>query len=217
MGAAGALYSSAFTLLYTSSIYVHPAARVSAGRTRDDKGVMRARMALISLATALCLALLFFGTGELLPRDSHAAREAAGLVWPREGAWRGVVVPTLLTSSLFTGSLFVFALAGELPGQARTPFGYVLRRLTSLAGLRDYIIVRSSTFEHLHSCLMRDRAQGPATEELVFRSCIIAVSASQPGASRKSLVLLSPLYFGLGASRPPRRSHFALNSCWSLG
>lgn len=43
------------------------------------------------------------------------------------------------------------------------------------------------------------RAQGPLTEELVFRSCIVAVSLLA-GFSKKEIVFLTPLYFGFGAS-----------------
>ena len=41
------------------------------------------------------------------------------------------------------------------------------------------------------------RAQGPLTEELVFRSCIVAVSHAA-GFSKSQIVFLSPVYFGFG-------------------
>lgn len=45
---------------------------------------------------------------------------------------------------------------------------------------------------HVHT-----HTQGPLSEEVVFRSCIIATSALTGKESITQLILLSPLYFGL--------------------
>lgn len=42
-----------------------------------------------------------------------------------------------------------------------------------------------------------DTRQAPLTEEIVFRSCMIAV-AQLSGASHKHLIFVTPLWFGLG-------------------
>lgn len=42
--------------------------------------------------------------------------------------------------------------------------------------------------------------QGPVTEEIVFRACILAIY-HVAGASRSKMIFLSPLWFGVGKLR----------------
>lgn len=42
-----------------------------------------------------------------------------------------------------------------------------------------------------------DSKQGPVTEEIVFRACILAIY-HLAGASRPKMIFLSPLWFGVG-------------------
>ncbi|SDA04710.1 BZ3501_MvSof-1269-A2-R1_Chr3-1g05190 [Microbotryum saponariae] len=99
-----------------------------------------------------------------------------------------ITYPLGLTASLFLGSLYVAFLDGSLlPGQRGFRWREVRDQFTSLQGIRNYIV-------------------GPWTEELVFRSAIISISALG-GWSKKQLVFLTPLYFGIGQSTAvPRES-----------
>lgn len=69
-------------------------------------------------------------------------------------------------------------------------------------GLRNLVMVRRSLakvpLSSKESADIASRLQGPLTEEIVFRSCIVTVSALA-GLSKKQIVFLSPLYFGIGA------------------
>ena len=90
------------------------------------------------------------------------------------------IYPHLVTPVLFLGPLFAGYLGGHLPFQRNWSFrNDVIQRIFSWQGIRNYI-------------------SGPITEEIVFRSCVLAVY-HMSGASRRRMIFLGPLSFGFGA------------------
>ncbi|KAF5327380.1 hypothetical protein D9619_003896 [Psilocybe cf. subviscida] len=89
------------------------------------------------------------------------------------------VMPHFVTPFLFLGPLFASGfLAHELPFMKRFSWVNFFRtRIGNVYGLRNYVIA-------------------PITEEIVFRSCVIAVHHLS-GASLHSMIFLAPLTFGL--------------------
>jgi len=91
---------------------------------------------------------------------------------------------TLLTSLLYLGTFWADLHAHTLPGQAN--YYDETGTSPSLLYWRNYVIVRAIA-----------NSQGPVTEELVFRSCIVAtMSALCPTMSRTKVMLVAPLFFG---------------------
>ncbi|SGY44669.1 BQ5605_C001g00188 [Microbotryum silenes-dioicae] len=211
------LISTAFTTAYVSSIYLFPASRVSSvssrpvapstpsstssthapipptaiPRDRNSPSVIRARLLAVTIVS--CLACLSI--------RSLLQRYPPSLIHPPASTLLGLDLPTSasklfnlltyplgLTASLFLGSLYVAFLDGSLlPGQRGFRWRKMKDQFTSLQGIRNYIV-------------------GPWTEELVFRSAIISISALG-GWYKKQLVFLTPLYFGIGQSTAvPRES-----------
>ncbi|KDE08329.1 hypothetical protein MVLG_01370 [Microbotryum lychnidis-dioicae p1A1 Lamole] len=201
------LISTAFTTAYVSSIYLFPASRVSSvssrlvapstpsstssthapipptaiPRDRNSPSVIRARLLAVTIVS--CLACLSI--------RSLLQRYPPSLIHPPASTLLGLDLPTSatklfnlltyplgLTASLFLGSLYVAFLDGSLlPGQRGFRWRKMKDQFTSLQGIRNYIV-------------------GPWTEELVFRSAIISISALG-GWYKKQLVFLTPLYFGI--------------------
>ncbi|GAA5882712.1 hypothetical protein JCM3774_004528 [Rhodotorula dairenensis] len=210
------LCSTAFTSAYLGSIYLLPSTRIAlpaaaaphdeaeaadplagteAGpppRDRNHPAVIRARLVAVSTASlASCAALpaLLARTSPVqYPTWSSAVPAALRLLGlgfgPETGsgllpnAAKLVLYPLTLTASLFLGSLYISWLAGELPGQAGSRTWACWRqKFDGWRGIRTYLV-------------------GPLTEEITFRSCVIAVSALA-GWSPVKLVFLTPLWFGL--------------------
>ncbi|KAN0062426.1 CAAX prenyl protease [Thecaphora frezii] len=205
---------SAFMLSYVGGLYLSQATRVGGAEAKDADGrplskddacVIRARLKVASWSTLVSLV----GTGALLvykravPVESSAlftvlhVLRLLGLPLPSPsllssslvptapplpefllGIGKAAVYPLLLTTTLYAGPLYVSYLDKELPGQAA--FDYVRdvkSKWSTLVGIRNFIV-------------------GPATEELVFRSCILSVMYYS-GASRIAMIFASPLYFGI--------------------
>jgi len=90
-----------------------------------------------------------------------------------------VLVPLLLTSTLFLGPVYVAALDGTLPFQRHFSIKDSIKaKLNNIWGIRNFLV-------------------GPLTEEVIFRGCILALH-SLAGFNKKQLIFLTPLYFGIG-------------------
>ncbi|GAA5999127.1 CAAX prenyl protease [Rhodotorula paludigena] len=204
------LTSSAFTSAYLASIYLLPSTRISVAphsppaqaqpsdiaatvpavehRDRNHPNVIKARLLAVSLASlGSCASLplvLQRAAPATYPSYTSATRTALRLLGfaPLPSTWSGLarllLYPAGLTASLFAGSLYVAWLEGDLPGQrgART-WAQWKARFGGWRGVRNYILA-------------------PLTEELSFRSCIVAASFLG-GCSTKQLIFLTPLWFGL--------------------
>ncbi|GAA5958830.1 hypothetical protein JCM21900_003941 [Sporobolomyces salmonicolor] len=206
------LLSTAFTTSYLGSIYLLPSTRISLPpppptasdatdlansipasdpsaaapekRDRNHPAVIKARLLAVSFSSvSSCLALpvvLSRYTGESFSASIPPSLELLGLTLPPTCAdmARLVLFPLGLTASLFAGSLYIQYLEGELPGQWRGGrWASLKQRFDGWRGMRTYVVA-------------------PLTEELTFRSCIVAVSYLG-GWSAKWMVFLGPLWFGL--------------------
>ncbi|POY75739.1 hypothetical protein BMF94_1149 [Rhodotorula taiwanensis] len=208
------LCSTAFTSAYLGSIYCLPSTRIASSsnsprpqplstseeadpitatpassppRDRNHPSVIRARLVAVStasLASAASLPFILSSADSQTYSTWRAAVPAAvrllGLSKPEsiQSLAKLVAYPLGLTASLFAGSLYISWLAGELPGQAGAKTWSSWRsKFDGWRGIRTYIV-------------------GPLTEELTFRSCVVAVSALA-GWSPVKLVFLTPLWFGL--------------------
>ncbi|BGP16181.1 hypothetical protein JCM10213_001397 [Rhodosporidiobolus nylandii] len=214
------LASTAFTTAYLGSIYLLPSTRVAlspprppqppaddiassvpandAGRPQDQPrdrnhpAVIKARLLAVSLASTASCAFVPLLVTPAASRSVEGYRgtlpvalKLLGFTLPASAAdaARLVLLPLGLTASLFAGTWYIMWRAGELPWQnswTRTPGGWwrVLKsKFEGWRGWRNYVVA-------------------PLTEELSFRSCIIAASALG-GYSKKQLIFLTPLWFGL--------------------
>ena len=189
-----------FTSSYVGSLFVLPSARTwgnpprtdpATGRpqTRDTPHVIRTRLVGVGLSSLVSLGVAGAvilnkrgGYTSSLTSDVKTAAHFLGLYKPdltlREAA-QLVAYPLACTASLFLGPLYTLALDGRLPGLGAWSWRLdVVSVVKSLRGIRNYIV-------------------GPITEELVFRSCVVATAALY-GRSKRYLVFVTPLYFGIG-------------------
>jgi prenyl protein peptidase len=92
-----------------------------------------------------------------------------------------IVIPFLLTSTFYLGTLYTYALDGKLPFQKNFSLkSSVYPIFDNIYGLRNYVF-------------------GPFTEEVVFRGCVLPLHILA-GVSIKKTIFLTPFYFGIGAS-----------------
>ncbi|BGP24655.1 prenyl protein peptidase [Rhodotorula toruloides] len=213
--------SAAVSSCYVGSIYLLPSTRTrhsppaspdplhdvaasapaaSPPRDRNHPSVIKARLLAVTLASlSSCAAvpsILTHSQPRLYPSYRDALPRATallGLALPATtpDLARLVLCPLGLTASLFLGSLYVAYLDGDLPGQrgASTCEDWK-RKFDGCKGVRNYVAA-------------------PLTEELTFRSCILAISALG-GWSVPRLVFLSPLWFGLAHVHHARETYIAL-------
>ena len=130
---------------------------------------------------------------------------------PWEMVWHAVmdkpspVAPFLLAPLLFAGPIYSDWILDQ------PSVGSMWKALMSLQGIRNWVVVSFErerfriwveTFFLLELILgleCRRFVQAPLTEEIVFRSCMIAC-AQLAGASVKHQIFITPLWFGLGES-----------------
>ncbi|EJD48336.1 hypothetical protein AURDEDRAFT_61361 [Auricularia subglabra TFB-10046 SS5] len=156
----------------------HERQRVPGERWRNDPSVIRARLTAVSLSTLSCCALVYW----LVWRSCHerhrdlALRTTIELLgFPPE---REIVRAHLLTPLLYAGPLYVSYLERTLPFQARWSWRSCVRPIYA-------------TWEGARNIIM-----GPITEELTFRSCVVAVlllGKWKPGR----IIFAAPLSFGV--------------------
>lgn len=193
-----------FTLSYVGSLYLARAGRlafhappanvqngqervrVANEKWRNDPEVIKARLKAVTLSTlgscaVVVLVVSKFGGGCRMGEKSAfaASLDVLGLGLPSAhfDIW-GVLRPHLLAPLLYIGPLYMMLLESTLPFQRGRDFkSDVVEKFTSWQGLRNFSIA-------------------PATEELVFRSCIIS-TMKLSGASTKQMVFTGPLWFGV--------------------
>lgn len=205
--------SSLLTLSYVGGLYISTRTRIGAARNKDgdllnkdDAIIVKSRLQTIGattltsmLATGLLIRRMAFPTDHPLFASLSTLR-VMGIPLPVPSLLHSnflpfqpsltlyslhhvlpcLVSPFLLTSTLFLGPLTVSALDGTLPFQRHFSIqSSVLPKLDNIWGIRNYVV-------------------GPITEEFIFRGCILALHALA-GMSKKKLIFISPLYFGIGA------------------
>jgi prenyl protein peptidase len=208
--------------------------RFAGERWRDDPDVIKARLTAASTATVLSCVVVGVVVSGLMhspgpsktaivgefDRDPdplekymvvHSSSDILGLtIWTtlsrlgitHSNAW----LPYLLTPTLFLGPIYGWYLQGRWPFQSNWSWKRsVLGSIDNWPGIRNYIVVRTfshyAPFEFAHIRIL----QGPITEEIVFRACVISVY-HLAGVSPTKMVFLTPLSFAIGAS-PPIVSH----------
>ncbi|KAJ4000432.1 hypothetical protein F5050DRAFT_1562989 [Lentinula boryana] len=194
------LLGLAFASMYVGSIYVSKEARLVFSapptianptdkprerlkgeneRWRDDPDVIKARLAAVSIATVLCVAVVCWIT-----RSVPAAVPLLGLrpSFPTSlSSLQRIVAPHLVTPLLFLGPLYAELLSFSPRNRWRGTFSTRTKLLFSnVTGLRNYVVA-------------------PITEEIVFRACVLSVYLLSPvlALNQVGLVLTTPLNFGL--------------------
>lgn len=164
-----------YTLLYVLPFYISPTTRPSPTLSRDAPSVIRARIRFVTLAVTISTALTIYVLSSRVHLPIEAIFHTLGL-WPI--SLLAISKVLLLTSLLFAGPLFESAIVES--GWRAWIRGTDLREtLHSWIGWRNYVA-------------------GPVTEEVLFRSSILALHLSiSPPLSLKTLIFATPLYFGI--------------------
>jgi prenyl protein peptidase len=194
--AQAALYSLLVTIVYVGIFYLHPKTRPSATVKRDDPAVVRLRMTLITIATAIIVLgivpTVLVGTG--VYGNWLWAVLSQKLVWNSLDAFAQGLLDILKALAL-TAILFVAPLTDTFYfkyQEKRDTLGYGPGAVTWPAFKQD---IRTELFNVWG---LRNYLVGPLSEELVFRSAILALFlSSSSGLSLTQLVFLTPLYFGV--------------------
>ncbi|KZV99988.1 hypothetical protein EXIGLDRAFT_604880 [Exidia glandulosa HHB12029] len=156
----------------------HERQRVPGEQWRNDPRVIKARLTAVSLSTALCCALVFALVWHAVPEHDAGLALETTLEFLGFAPDEQLFTPHLLTPLLFAGPLYVSYLDGSLPFQHLWSWQRSVKPIISTwEGVRNYIV-------------------GPITEEINFRSCVIAVlllGGFHPGR----LVFTAPLAFGI--------------------
>lgn len=156
----------------------HERQRVPGEQWRNDPTVIRARLSAVSLSTASCCGLVFVLVLRACPGHNlwiafQATLELLGFV-PDEQ----LLLPHLLTPLLFAGPLYVSFLDQTLLFQRAWSWRLsVVQRIATWEGIRNFVV-------------------GPITEEINFRSCVIA-ALLLGGFKPAGLVFTAPLSFGV--------------------
>lgn len=163
---------------YVGVLYVHDSTRPSTTRSRDDEDVILRRMILISLYSAAVIVALIpgilyseavYGTWWYAWQSLHIQFGLYELFW-------APLMCLLTTAVLFIGPL-VSVVLFDYNLNMHLLFHDIKVGISDLFGIRNFVI-------------------GPLTEELVFRSGIMALFLAA-GASRTMLIFGSPLFFGV--------------------
>lgn len=172
------VYSLSLTLVYVGSLYLRKATRPTKTRFRDAPDTIFDRMVTISLASIVIVATLpavlaFYNN---MYGRSYWYAFLSMRIWPN---WSGMLimpaVSLLVTSLLFLGPI-LDVVYFEHGGSPSYLFSSIRRNLGSIYGVRNYVIA-------------------PITEELVFRSGILAIYLAR-GTDKLTMIFVTPLFFG---------------------
>ncbi|KAK6362019.1 hypothetical protein TWF730_005722 [Orbilia blumenaviensis] len=167
------LLSVLFTCVYVGVLYIHPLTRPSPRQSRDAPSVIRLRIRAVYTSCLITTASTLYALRVLGGLDVATSLKYMG-IWP-------VSVVDIARGLFLTAVLFVGPLAEKLWLERDPRDDLVMDIKTSLSswiGWRNYIV-------------------GPVTEELTFRSHIVALHLSVPQPTLTTLVFLTPLYFGI--------------------
>jgi len=186
--------SALFPLLYLGSIYVRKQSRlyfapnpkrnlsgarikVDGERWRDDDTVIRARLFAVCFSTVCSIIIIAW----IISR-SHVSGKSP---WTAICSYLGFVNPSspvlayTMVPLLYTGPLYYRFLLRTLPFQRKWSFySSLLPVFNTWPGLRNWIVA-------------------PITEELVFRSCVLAAMRLSEQSTTRNMIFLSPLWFGI--------------------
>jgi prenyl protein peptidase len=210
-----ALGSSVLTLSYVGGLYVSTRTRIGAARSKDgallnkdDAVIVKSRLQTVTATTIASLLATGVFIRQVAFRNEHSLLASLSTlrvlgvplpvpsflhsnVFPFQPSLTlytlhhvipSLLSPILLTSALFLGPIYVAYLDESLPLQKHFSIDSSIKsKVNNIWGVRNFII-------------------GPLTEEIVFRGCILALH-SLSGFSKKQLIFLTPLYFGIGTYR----------------
>lgn len=203
------LYSLALTFIYVGVLYIKRSTRPSADVKRDDPSVVKARLTVISIASAVSVLVLV--PAVLLLEGVYSTWSEAWASLRIFWGWKlgqggdgpllldivgllallalDVLKALLLTSVLFIGPLLDFLYFAYQEKSYTLGYGPTYATLRTVtrdvkAGLSDIYGIRNYVV-------------GPLTEELVFRAGVLALFLASP-VSESFLVFATPLFFGVG-------------------
>jgi len=182
------LINAALTLGYVLPLYFTKFTRLSFSKTtgndgtstkgasersRDDPGVIKARLLSVSVSTISSLFLLHYiiTAGHSKPLEATGWNATAlhlGFSWCKYD-----LIAYFVTPALFLGPLYGRYLSHGLPYMTRRPLD---ERTFNWVGIRNYIV-------------------GPISEEVVWRSCIVC-AYRLAGASNAFMIFFTPVSFG---------------------
>ena len=164
-----------FTAFYVLPFYFSSTTRPSPTLSRDAPSVIRARIRFVSASVALATLSTAYLLHTRALSDYRTVLHTLG-VYPINGL--AALKALLLTACLFAGPIFEKALPEE--GWRRWIRGTELHEtLSSWIGWRNYVA-------------------GPLSEELLFRSVILALHThTRPQLQPATLIFATPLYFGI--------------------
>ncbi|EPS41225.1 hypothetical protein H072_4908 [Dactylellina haptotyla CBS 200.50] len=162
-----------FTCIYVGVLYLHPLTRPSPKQSRDAPSVIRLRIRAVYTSCVITSVSTVYALAVLGGLDLWTSLKYMG-IWPLNPL--DVIKGLGLTMILFAGPL------AEKFWLDRDPRDNIVMdfktSVSSWIGWRNYIV-------------------GPITEELTFRSHILALHLSVPDPTLTTLVFFSPLYFGI--------------------
>lgn len=179
-------------LLYVIPFYLSPTTRPSKTLSRDAPSSIRARTRTVNLSTVVCS----LTTVLVLSRNHVSASQILTLL----GLWPISPLDTartmLLVTILFAGPIFEYGLVdGDWKDWIR--LRGLRETLSSWIGYRNFIVVSPfATPPGGSTIIMLRRKQGPVSEEIVWRSCMVPLHLLAR-FSGKQIVFLTPLYFGI--------------------
>ncbi|VDC04131.1 unnamed protein product [Peniophora sp. CBMAI 1063] len=143
---------------------------------RNDPLVIKARLLSVSVATLLscCIMHVIINAGHYddLKTGLQSTVLHLGLFMRNRD-----ILASLVTPVLYTGPFYAAYLSGDLPFRSgRSLSEHIHAHVQDWPGIRNYVA-------------------GPITEELVWRSCIIA-AYRLAGVSRGYIIFMTPLSFG---------------------
>ncbi|KAI1454952.1 hypothetical protein F4805DRAFT_294733 [Annulohypoxylon moriforme] len=162
-----------YTFIYVVPFYLSSKTRPSSTLSRDAPSVIRARIASVSLTSAVCSAITFV---ILTSQDRVTTAEAFHALgyWPIGLVEAGKCL--LLTAILFAGPLYEYLVVDE--------------------EWREWLALRPLSALFSEWTTWRNIVAGPFTEEVLFRSAAVPLMlAAQTPVT--TTIFLSPLVFGL--------------------
>ncbi|KAI0030537.1 hypothetical protein K488DRAFT_54010 [Vararia minispora EC-137] len=214
------LLNAAFTLGYVGPLYMSQYTRPSSSITRfrdgwrNDPSVIKVRLLFVSISTVLsCVAIHWVVSQEGKRDDGDFTVPLNYIISSRPQARLSMTVQymgltmnsqhllaCLVTPSLFLGPIYAHFLRGDLPFMSNWKLEtHVYDKISTWQGIRNFVF-------------------GPVTEELVWRSCVIA-AYHLARASRNQMIFLTPLSFGAGNANtnPIAHLHHGFETFTRLG
>ncbi|KAI9316091.1 CAAX protease self-immunity-domain-containing protein [Dichotomocladium elegans] len=184
-----------FAFLYVAGIYVLQGDSQQARKlSRDHPLVIKNRIKSVILTSCIVPALVWL----LLSPSQSKFAQALGMTIPDSASHALCILsPLLLTGVLFLGPLCQLYFDQTLVFQKYANVTEDIKHIfTTLVGQRNYVVASASLL-------------APATEEFVFRSCMIPV-LHQAGYSTTYIILVTPLYFGLAHLHHLQENYYRL-------